>query len=70
MARRGKQGLDYFPLDVVIDDKVELLEAEHGLSGFAIYIKLLQKIYSQGYYLFIGEDELLLTSKSFHNIPS
>lgn len=63
MARQNKQGLDYFPLNVFMDDKIELLEAEHGLSGFAIYIKLLQKIYSEGYFYYLGQDELLLTSK-------
>ena len=63
MARQPKQGLDYFPLDVHTDDKIELLEAEHGLTGFAIYVKLLQKIYSEGYFYKIGEDELLLTAR-------
>ncbi len=63
MARQNKQGLDYFPLNVFMDDKIELLEAECGLSGFAVYIKLLQKIYSEGYFYYLGQDELLLTSK-------
>ena len=48
MARPSKIGLDYFPLDVTVEDSIELLEAECGLSGFAILIKLWQKIYSQG----------------------
>jgi hypothetical protein len=33
------------------------------LSGFAVYVKLLQKIYSEGYFYYLGQDELLLTSK-------
>lgn len=45
MARPLKVGLEYFPLDCQMDDKVEMLEAEHGLEGFAVYIKLLQAIY-------------------------
>ncbi|MGI4736306.1 MAG: DUF4373 domain-containing protein [Janthinobacterium lividum] len=45
MARPKKIGLEYFPLDCQMDDKVEMLEAEHGLEGFAVYIKLLQAIY-------------------------
>lgn len=45
MARPKKTGLDYFPLDCQMDDKVEMLEAEHGLEGFAVYLKLLQHIY-------------------------
>lgn len=63
MARKPKQGLDYFPLDVHMEDKIELLEAEHGIIGFAVYLKLLQKIYSEGYWYKFGEEELLLTSK-------
>lgn len=63
MARQTKRGLDYFPLDVYSDDKIELLEAEHGLVGFAVFVKLLQKIYSKGYFYKMGEDELLLNSK-------
>ncbi|MDO4831340.1 MAG: DUF4373 domain-containing protein, partial [Clostridia bacterium] len=51
MARPAKVGLDYFPLDCVLDDKIELIEAEFGLTGFAVVVKLLQKIYGeQGYY--------------------
>lgn len=45
MARPKKIGLIYFPLDCQMDDKVQMLEAEHGLTGFAVFIKLLQHIY-------------------------
>lgn len=46
-----KTGLDWFPLDVHLDDKFELIEAEFGLTGFAVVVKLLQKIYGgEGYY--------------------
>jgi hypothetical protein len=51
MARPFKSGVDYFPLDVNIDEKVELLEAEHGVIGFAIWVKLLQKIYANNYWI-------------------
>lgn len=52
MARPIKAGLDYFPLDVHLDDKFELIEAEFGLDGFGVVVKLLQKIYGeQGYYI-------------------
>ena len=51
MARPIKSGLDYFPLDCVLDNKIKLIEAEFGLKGFALIIKLYQKIYAeQGYY--------------------
>jgi len=56
MGRPTKTGLDYFPLDVVMDDCIELIETEHGLAGFSIVIKLWQKIYKNGYYLDWSED--------------
>ena len=67
MARYFKQGLDYFPLDVSFDDDLELFEAECGLDGLAILIKLWQKIYSQGYYLEWNEDICLLFSKKINS---
>lgn len=65
MARPQKNGLDYFPLDVDIDqdDKVALVEAKHGLEGFAIIIKLLMKIYKNSYFYEWTEKEQLLFSK-------
>lgn len=51
MARPNKTGLDYFELDCHMDEKVRLIEAEFGLKGFAIIVKLYQSIYSGfGYY--------------------
>lgn len=50
-GRQNKVGLDYFELDCHMDEKVELIEAEYGLKGFAIIVKLYQGIYSGlGYY--------------------
>lgn len=50
-GRQYKEGLDYFSLDCHMDEKVELIEAEYGLKGFAIIVKLYQSIYSGfGYY--------------------
>jgi hypothetical protein len=62
---RINPGLDYFPLDVDIDsdDKVELIEAKHGVVGFAVIIKLFMKIYRNSYYYEWGEKERLLFSK-------
>ncbi|MCT8138620.1 DUF4373 domain-containing protein [Anaerobacillus sp. CMMVII] len=62
MARPQKNGLEYFALDVVLSDEVELIEAEHGLEGFAILIKMFQKIYSQGYYYEWDEKQKILFS--------
>lgn len=52
-GRKIKQGLDYFMHDVDLssDDKIELLEAECGLIGYAVFNKLLERIYRNGYYL-------------------
>jgi len=65
MARPLKQGLDYFSLDVDIDqdDKVQLVEALHGIQGFGILIKLLMRIYREGYYYKWTEMEQILFSK-------
>ena len=66
MARPQKEGLDYFPLDTDMDlkdDKVQLVEAKYGAVGFAVLIKLLMKIYSEGYCYQWGENEGLLFSK-------
>lgn len=60
VARPKKTGLDYFPLDVYLDDKFKFVEIKFKLEGFAIVIKLLQKIYANGYYIEWGEDEELL----------
>jgi len=63
MSRPIKQGLDYFPMDVDPDEKFELLEAKHGLLGFAVIIKLFQRIYREGYFLKWNEETALLFSK-------
>lgn len=62
MARPNKQGVDYFPLDVHLDDKFKFIEIKYKLEGFAILVKLLQKIYSYGYWYKWTEDEALLFS--------
>lgn len=64
MARPLKAGLEYFPLDVKLNDKVKIIESIHGLEGFAILIKLYQKIYSEGYCMKWEEKEQILFSNS------
>jgi len=66
VARPIKQGLDYFNIDILMDDKIELLEAKWKLEGFAILIKLFQKIYSNGYYYPWSEKEQLLFAGKIH----
>ena len=63
MARPIKLGVDYFPLDVKMDDEVELLESEHNLIGFGVLIKLYQRIYASNYWLKWDKKELIVFSK-------
>jgi hypothetical protein len=64
VPRPLKAGLDYFSIDVHFEEEMELIEAEYGLEGLAIIIKLWQKIYSKGYYIeWSGDSELLFSKK-------
>jgi hypothetical protein len=45
MARPKKEGLDYFPVDVDFDQKMEALELMHGNDGLAWIIKFWQIAY-------------------------
>ena len=58
-------GIEFFSFDVDFfnDDKVALIEAEFGQKGSYVAVRLLCKIYSEGYYYKWGEDECLLFSK-------
>lgn len=59
-----KASLEWFKLDVHLDDKFQLIEAEYGLKGFAVVVKLLQKIYgSEGYYCEWTDEVALLFSR-------
>lgn len=62
MGRQNEVSLQYFELDCHMDDKIELIEAEYGLKGFAIVIKLYQRIYGgeYGYYCEFTPDIALL----------
>jgi len=66
MTKINKEGLDYFSFDVnfFTDEKIEFISARFGIQGEIITIKLLCKIYRNGYYLKWGEDECLLFSRS------
>lgn len=64
MSRPQKKGLDYFPLDTTLDESVEMIEAEFGMKGFGLWIKILQKIYGdKGYYIEWNKDQSLLFAK-------
>ena len=51
MARPIKLGIEYFSLDVLQDEKVEYIETLYEAEGFYLWIKLLQRIYSSGYFI-------------------
>lgn len=69
-----KTGLDYFALDIDIfdDEKIQFVSAIYGQEAELMTIKLLCRIYRQGYYLDWNEDQALLFSKrvniSFENV--
>ncbi|MCM3273687.1 DUF4373 domain-containing protein [Paenibacillus elgii] len=65
MARPQKEGLDYFPLDVGIDqdDKLILPIAKFGMQGFGIIVKLMMEIYKNGYFRQWSERERFLFAK-------
>lgn len=67
MARPKKKGLDYFPHDVDLssDEKIVLLEAHHGLEGYAVYLKMIERLFRAGGYLTIDDNMLLVLAKKF-----
>lgn len=69
-GRPPKEGLDYFPLEVGFfsDDKVEMLEGEHGPLGSYVYLRLLCLIYKDnGYFYHWTESERVLLAKRIGN---
>lgn len=60
-------GMPWFMLDCQLDDKFDLIEAEFGIKGFAVIVKLLQKIYGgEGYYCEWTNDVGLMFSKKMN----
>ena len=63
----AKSKLDWFKLDCQMDDKLELIESEFGLVGFAVVVKLWQKIYGgEGYYCEWNEDVALVFARKIN----
>ena len=63
MARTCKKGIDYFSHDTSMsnDFKVKMIQAKHGIEAYAIYNKLLERIYDEnGYWLHLSEDVNIL----------
>ena len=65
MAAPNKEGLDYFAHDAGLssDAKVEYLESDHGITGYGIYLKLLEKIYRNSYYIKFTKRDVILMSR-------
>ena len=60
----GTNGVGYFPLDCSLDTNFQLVEAEYGIKGFAIIVKIFQRIYGgQGYYCEWNNEVALLFSR-------
>lgn len=59
MARPIKEGIDYFNIDADIESnpKIEKLTYRYGNEGFAIYVKILCKIYANNAKFNISSDE-------------
>ena len=57
-------GIPYFPLDCRLGLEMDLIEAEFGLTGFGVVVKLWQEIYAQqGYYIEWTEEVALLFAR-------
>lgn len=63
MARPKKKGLDYFPhdCDASGDEKLEPIEALYGNDGYAVYFKLLERIYRAGGVLDLSDPDTTVT---------
>lgn len=67
------KGIEFFPLDVDIfsDDKLEYVIAKHGNESEIIIVRLLCKIYRNGYYTnWTDDDPMLLSGKINKLIPA
>lgn len=64
MARPTKNGLEYFPLDVDIDqdEKLIVVIAKFGMRGFGVIVRLMMAIYKNGYYYHWTEKEQYIFS--------
>lgn len=61
MARPTKEGLDYFSIDCVLNDRVKFILAEFKVVGWGILTMLWKKIYGEkGYYTRWDDDVALL----------
>ena len=55
-------GINYFPVGVnfMKENAMEVIEAKYGIKGLAIVLKLLCKIYKEGYFIRWDEEQCLI----------
>jgi len=65
-GRTNKTGIDYFSFDVDFfqDEKIQFVSARFGMKGEIVVVRLLCKIYRNGYYTEWNDDTALLFAKS------
>lgn len=59
-------GLKTFPFATELTDGEKMIEAEFGIKGYAVLIKLYQAIYSRGYYMKWDIDTKLLFIRDYY----
>lgn len=62
-------GINYFPVQTTFfeGNTQELLEAKYGIKGPSLMMKLLCKIYKEGYYLHWGEEQTIIFAHKLGN---
>lgn len=67
MANTFKRGLDFFShqTDASNDDKIQFIEAIYGIQGYAVYFKLLEKIYYNGYFKIYKDRDIILFANAY-----
>ena len=64
-------GINYFPVGVnfMEENAMEVIEAKYGIKGSAIVLKLLCKIYKEGYYIrWYAEPCLIFATKTGRDV--
>lgn len=66
-------GINYFPMGVNFSEEnaMEVIEAKYGIKGSGIVLKLLCKIYKEGYYILWGEEQcIIFASKAGRDVEA
>lgn len=66
-------GINYFPLNVNFTEEgaMEVIEAKYGIKGSGIVLKLMCKIYKEGYYLSWGDEQcMIFANKAGRDVAS